>query len=447
VGAPVKGLIGRIHRSGDLEAFQEMVGRYDGGMKLVSRLIALMGFLGLLTLPLPAASSADQGKAADVPKAGLELAKMATQVTGIAISPLLGVSAIGAYQWSEAHTEKEKAALPWFAHPLFWLPCMLLVAACAFKDGFGTMIPPGLKKPFDVLETIENKLTGLVAAGAVVPILVNSASKLMTHGSPVAGLGGLDHFGGLAMIHLGAIDFSWLLDVLLVPLAITVFAIVWLASHAINVLILLSPWGGVDAALKAARTSLLGLLTATAMIDPKVGAALSLVILVVAYFIAGWSFRLTVFGSIFCWDFFTRRRKRFALLADGNKVFTGCKINRVPIRTYGRLYQTEGGGLVLKFRPWLVLPLRELAVPPNGLVVGCGVFYSELLGAGADAGDVRPLLLLPPRYLGHEQAFAQKYGVRSLREIGLLRVWSWLREALGLRPKKDAMVPGGGIPV
>ena len=43
-----------------------------------------------------------------------------------------------------------------------------------------------------------------------------------------------------------------------VGICIAIFAIVWMASHAINVLILLSPWGAIDAALKSARTARLG---------------------------------------------------------------------------------------------------------------------------------------------------------------------------------------------
>src|SRR5438034_348549 len=118
-------------------------------------------------------------------------------------------------------------------------------------------------------------------------------------------------------------DTSWLLSILMVPLSVVVFAVVWLSSHAITVLIVLSPWGAIDAVLKGLRTGLLGLVTATAWIDPVVGATLSVVIILLSWLLAGWAFRLTVFGSVSCWDFFTVRRKRFRLLADDNLVFTG----------------------------------------------------------------------------------------------------------------------------
>ena len=138
-----------------------------------------------------------------------------------------------------------RAALPWYAQMSFWLPALAIVGAVAAKDSLGAVLPPGWKKPLDVLETVENKATGLIAAGAIIPFTMDAFSKLMVAHLPAAEPTAAT---GLAMIHLGAIDLSWLLNLLTVPFGIAVFAVVWMASHAINVLILLSPWGAIDAA-------------------------------------------------------------------------------------------------------------------------------------------------------------------------------------------------------
>jgi hypothetical protein len=365
---------------------------------------------------------------------GTELAAMASQVTGIAISPLLGVSGVGAYQWLQADTPEEKARLPWFAQVSFWLPALLLVGVCAFKDTIAAVAPPGWKKPLDVAETLENKVSGLVAAGAVVPSLVAVASKLIVHSSALEAAPALA--GGVGLLPVAAFDMSWVLTILMVPLSVAVFAVVWVVGHAINVLILLSPWGAVDTALKGMRTAVLALVAGTAFIDPVVGATVSVVIILLAYLMSGWAFRLMIFGSIFSWDFFTVRRARFTLLADGNKLFTGREIAETPPRTYGRLYQEADGKLQFKFRPWLVLPERIIEVPREGIVVGKGMFYSEVLGFDKEADKNTTLLLLPPRYLGHEEMFARTYRISGTCDIGLRRAWSWLREALGFSAKK-----------
>jgi hypothetical protein len=406
-------------------------------MKRFAPLVALALCLTVLSLPLLAASSAPAAKSSGKTP-GLEIAALLTQVTGVAISPLLGVSAIGAYRWVQAGTPEEKAKLPWYGNPGFWLCGLLLVGLVAAKDAAGATLPPGWKKPLDIADTFENKISGLVAAGAVIPSLVTFGSKFILGGGSETAVTMTGALPGLAMLPVAMIDLSWLLAILMVPLSVAVFGVVWMTSHAINVLILLSPWGAIDAALKSVRTGMLALVAGTAWIDPVVGATLSAAIVVIAYFTAGWAFRLMVFGSVFSWDYVTFRSRRFKLLADGNKVFTGSKFDGVPARTYGRLYQDEGGALTLKYRPWLVLPERIAPLSRDGLVVGRGVFYSEVLGHDPKSDENRVLLLLPPRYLGHEDLFARTYHISGSCEVGLRRAWSWLREALGFGPKKAA---------
>ena len=401
-------------------------------MKRLAPLVLALFCAALLVVPASAAETKKKPEKAP----GVELATLGSQVTGIAISPLLGVGGVGAWQYFKASTPEEKARLPWFAQVSFWLPALLLVGVCACKDTIAAALPPGFKKPLDAAEVLENKISGLVAAGAVIPSLVALGSKLIMQSA------GPDHpvvvTGGLALIQFGTIDFSWLLTILMVPLSVAVFAVVWVVGHAINVLILLSPWGGLDTGLKALRTGVLSLVAATAYIDPVVGATLSVVIILLAWLMAGWAFRLMVFGSEFTWDFFTFRRHRFKLLADGNKLFTAREISGAPMRTYGRLHQAADGRLLFKFRPWLVLPERTVEVPRDGLVVGKGVFYSEVLGFDQKADKNQTLLLLPPRYVGHEELFARTYRISGTCDVGLRKAWSWIKEAFGFGGKKTA---------
>jgi len=393
-------------------------------MKRIAPPLLLALTLALVIAPFAFAAAAPVTAAKDKSPAA-PLATAVSTVTGIAISPLLGTSAYGAYQWMRAETDAQKAALPWYAHWSFFGPALLLVGLCAAKDAFGAVVPPGLKKPLDVLETIENKATGLIAAGAVVPYTMSAVSKMILGGGTAAAEPALQA-GGLAMLPVGAVDWSWLLNVATVPFGLAMFALVWMASHAINVLILLSPWGAIDAALKGARTALLGLLTLTATINPWVGALLSLVVIVVAYFVAGWAFRLTVFGSVFCWDFMTRRKNRFTPAENDNRMFAGGNLPGVPVRTYGRLVQRTAGGLEFYYRPWLVLAERHAEIPAAKLTVGRGLFFSSV---GAEGGGT--LLLLPPRYHGHEETLVRAYQLAGVRDAGLRKAWSLLRELFG----------------
>ena len=371
---------------------------------------------------------------------GVAMAGTLSQITGVAISPLLGVSAVGAYTWFRAPAEK-RATLPWYTKPAFWLTGLLAVGVCACKDSLGAALPPGLKKPLDVAETLENKLSGMVAVGAFVPFSLDGLAKMIGTGGTGTAAAPLAT-GGLAMIQVGAIDFSWAGAVLMMPLAAAIFVVVWVTSHAINVLILLSPWGAVDAALKGFRFGVLSLLTITASINPVMGAVLSIVIIVVAWLCAGWAFRLTIFGTLFCWDFVTLRRLRFRPAANDNWLFAAGKLGKVPPRTYGRLHRGDDGGMVFYYRPWLVLRPKQAAVPPAaGLAVGRGAFYSTIVAREEDRETT--LFLLPPRYRGHEDDLAHACNIRDVINIGLRRAWAWLKETLGFGAKQRAPAAAG----
>ncbi|MEY4916655.1 MAG: hypothetical protein RL616_568, partial [Verrucomicrobiota bacterium] len=139
-----------------------------------------------LALPIITAHAAITATGKDDPNPqSKKLCETVSMITGVAISPLLGVGAVGAYKYFSVKNDAEKAALPWFANPLFWLPALLLVGVCFLKDAAGTTIlPTALKKPLDAAETIEHKISGLVATGAFVPLV---ASIFQAPPAPPAG--------------------------------------------------------------------------------------------------------------------------------------------------------------------------------------------------------------------------------------------------------------------
>jgi hypothetical protein len=305
------------------------------------------------------------------------------------------------------------------------VPALLIVAMCFAKDSIGIVVPPMLKKPFDVAETIEHKVSGLVATGAFVPIAAS-----IFHASNTGDSAALSSLG------FATIDLSWLYNSLMVPVMMVAFFIVFLASNAINILILLSPFGAIDAAFKAARTAVIASIAISSWANPWIGAAWALVVILISWLIAGWSFRLSHFGLSFIWDFVTRRCNRFKPDPTVNKMFLGRKIDYVPARTYGRLSRDEKGNLILKYRPWLVLAERTLTLPATKYAAGKGVFFSEILQLDGDNALIA--LLLPPRYRSHEYELVAIYGLTDVRDTGLLAAWAWIKSMLGFKTKIPA---------
>jgi hypothetical protein len=383
----------------------------------MKRIYFLLAVAGLIWLTQTAAPAAD-AKPADPNPASKKLCETVSMITGVAISPMLGVGAVGAYDYYQAKTPEQKAKLPWFANPLFWVPCMLLVGACFLKDTAGIALPTVLKKPFDVAETVEHKISGLVATGAFVPIAAS-----IFHAPDQA------PSASLAALGFATIDLHWLYNALLIPFAMVAFFIVFLASNAINILILLSPFTTVDAALKGFRTAILASVVGTSFVNPWIGALWALVIILISWLIAGWSFRLSHFGMSFVWDFVTGRKNRFHPDAKENKMFLGRKIEKVPTRTYGKLSRNDKGELVFNYYPWLVLAKRTLVLPAGAYEAGLGVFYSEILRV--EAGSAKTVFLLPPRYRGHEEELVKLYNFTGVQDVGLRAAWSWLKSLFG----------------
>jgi hypothetical protein len=377
----------------------------------------------------PAAEPAATAPTTNAVTPGVELARAVSEVTGVAISPLLGVSTVGAWRYFHANTPQQRARLPWFAQPWFWIAGFVLVTACFLKDTLGITAPRLVKKPLDVADAIEHKISGLVAAGAFVPLVI----AVFPPAEPEAALHGSYGF-------LAAIDLSYLGNGLLVPAALLAFFFVFLASNAINVLILLSPFAVMDTALKGFRLLVLLTVAGTAFISPWVGVTWALVIILIAYCIAGWSFRLSHFGLIFIWDIVTVRSGRFVPDKAANRMLVARAMDHVPARTYGTLRRDEAGNLVLHYRPWLVLPKRTLVLPQGQYVIGKGLFYSQIMRV-ADRG-LFAVMLLPPRYRGHEETLVSIYGLAGVRDAGLRAVSRWLREALGLK----AQMPAAAMP-
>lgn len=394
----------------------------------------LLAFVVLLKTSLFPIVAAEAQKLVEKPQTAksnpiTEVAKTVSLVTGVALSPLLGTGAVGAWEYIQAPKEK-KGSLPWYANPFFWVPALGLVAVVALKDVAGSALPPGFKKPFDVAETIENKVSGLVATGAFVPAAMGIFALL--GGGKSASID-----PSLSALGFAAVDGAQMVKMLLTPFAMLAFAMVWMAGHAINILILLSPFPPVDAALKALRVFLLSLVTATSFANPYLGAAFAICVILVSYFVAGWAFRLTVFGAIYSWDFVTGKKGSFRPSKEVNWAFTACELEGAPIRTYGTLKKTGDRTYLFEYKPWLVMSARQFQIKNRDLVVGKALLNPEIREKLPGGDDTRSLFTFTPRYRTHEEALAACYGI-SVEDVGILKgfkvMWGFLKELVGASP-------------
>ncbi len=414
-----------------------------------SALLVRAACLALALALAPPLATAAQAASAQTPEseqahfhAGEELARTVALVTGVPISPLLGVSGLGAVRYFQT-PEGLRPTLPWYARPWFWASGLALVFLFAANTTIGAMVP-GLKKPMDFVEEHENKLSALIAS----PVVLLEAKRLLTAAGVLgaaAGAGVDSH--PLASAGLAAVGSTGGIDPYLQPLlalglgvlSLACYGVVFLAFHAIQVLIALSPSALLDMLLRLFRLSMLGLLVLAETIHPYLGAALGLAILVVSWLLAGWSFRLTVFGSVLSWDFLSSKEGTANPAAAPLAAFAARGFAGAPVRAFGRLEPAQGGaGWLFRWRPWLVLPARRVALPaPTRWALRRGAVSPTLFALG---GLREPTLFrFPPRFRGREEELAQRLGAEEIRDGRIVRgvraAWRLLRElVLGTEP-------------
>lgn len=386
----------------------------------------LLAFLTMAVAPLSAteteeAKEPEKKEESYLP--GVALSQGITEITGVAISPLLGVSSVGAWHyWKSPSAARQN--LPWYCQPWAWGSGFALLALCFLKDSLGTAVPGVLKKPFDMLELFENKASALVASGAFVPLVANQMAVHFKAEHPEA-------IAAPAASILGAgvagIDVAWLM----VPASIIAFLLVWICSHAINVLIILSPFSSVDALLKLARTALLVMVGVIYAIAPWVAAIFCLGIIAVAAWLAPSALRLAIFGARYASDILMPWRGKKRVSAEAPHAFTLGRLAGLPPRTGGRLILLENGTPAFRYRRWCVLDERTIPMPDGVRHVEKGILSPSLIHQSSPQEDGTTLLVFLPRYRGHEASIAGSLKLHGIRDHAIVRGFSAVRSWLG----------------
>lgn len=354
---------------------------------------------------------------------GVALSQGITEITGVAISPLLGVSSVGVWHYWKSPAAA-RPALPWYCQPWAWGTGFALLALCFLKDSLGTAVPGVLKKPFDMVELFENKVSALVASGAFVPLVANQmavhfkAEHPETIIAPAASILGANFAG---------IDIAWLM----IPASIIAFLLVWICSHAINVLIILSPFSTVDALLKLARAALLAMVGVIYAIAPWLAAFLCLLIIATAAWLAPSAMRLAIFGARYAADILMPWRGKKRVSPEAPQAFTLGRLAGLPPRTGGRLILLEDGTPAFRYRRWCVLDERTIPMPEGVRHVEKGILSPSLIHQSSPQEGETTLLIFLPRYRGHEASIAGTLKLHGARDHAIVRGFAAVRAWLG----------------
>jgi len=295
------------------------------------------------------------------------------------------------------------------------------------KDGLSVTPLSPIKKAGDAVEAQAAPLAGLVGLAAILPGLISqfapdaalTVQGLLNSFGPARAYAALDP--DMAVSGFSALA-GWLGGAAVTVASTIVYSAVWLVSNSLIVLCLVVP-APLGLAVKSFRLALLGFLHALSLFHPGLALIFSILIIIIAFFLYRWTFKLTVWSLFFSFDLLTRGwqkhkpgREPAAFIASG-----GRKALKLGKRTYGRL-SLENGRLFFRYRLFLFFP-RKVELPPlDRLVLG-----RRLLG---------PVLLMRDRHVGlltfrlscrtHEESLAQQLGGLEVLEVGLGK---WLKGA------------------
>ena len=398
------------------------------------RCYLLIGFLTIASF-LASAQTDDDQRAQDAIKGGEKISTALASVTSTAISPLLGVCALGAWQYY--HTPKEQRdRLPLIQKPKFWIPIILLLILIFIKDTFGGFAPL-IKKPLDAAEVLFVNHAALVLVAF--PFVLNQVSRVMGFTSwktllscllsgPVVyaatpETGGLQHAVSLATA------------LLYTAVGVAVTFVVWLVGHAFDVLAMISPFPFLDFLLKAVRNTVFAVLAITALLSPHLGLLLSLAVILVSILIFGWALRMAFFGVVFAWSLL-----RVLLMEAREKVERGDRVQaftaragKLPRRTYGHLSLAEDGTPLFCYRRLLVGPQSTLKVGRSGsFSVAQGIFFPSVIEPIESTSKHQVTFRLLPTYRGAEESIRACLALAQVRDLrwtkGLRSFWKFVTD-------------------
>jgi hypothetical protein len=198
---------------------------------------------------------------------------------------------------------------------------------------------------------------------------------------------------------------------------------VWLVGHAVDVLVLLSPFPFIDVLFKGFRAAILLTIVIASMIDRRAGLIVSLVVIFAAFLLFSWALRFAILGTVFAWDLL-----RFMTFGSDGPLddkqaiagFTAARIRGIPKQTFGTLSCDPNGILEFRCRRLGFGPIRRIRLEDAVCYeVGRGILYPCVILPEHGSSRYALQFRLTPRYNGKEEHIRARLGMAAVRDIRL----------------------------
>jgi len=329
------------------------------------------------------------------------------------------MGALGAFKYCWAD-ERQRADLEWFCNPWVWGIALALGALLAVKSTGKVALGP-LTAPLDSVEhALRHTAMPIAGISAALPVSLKAISAYESAlNFPAVGAGSVMH---ASLVPVESLP-GWGLAI---AITVGLFSVVWMTFNAIDTLAMLCPFGPVELITRMIKCSVLVVILASTVISPVLGLLVCAIIILVSTKVAGWAYRLTVFGLVLMHDLILPRAAQRAVDTQNPHAFVKCKRLQIPARTYGRL-KYENGALSFRYRPFFFTPTKSVELPPNPRYIVKGFFVDAINDSDVNqtTGKSKKLcrIMLPPRYRRHEEALSHSLGIQEIRDSTLLKGW------------------------
>ena len=413
---------------------------------VMMKMVRLFPILLLCWFTVPSSAHGEEvaapeaGAGEEVPLA-MVVASHITDTTMTAMSPLLVVSAQGAWEYYGADPSA-RAALPWYTSPWLWGTLLGLGVLFTLNTAIGNAVPL-LKTPMNVVEEHENKVTGFLIGLPMVLTRLIPDLKVPSSVEAVAPVASEPSQTTVTVMEGSvlpvAVSGPVAAAVIAVPIVIACYFFVWLTFHTAHVISLVSPFAAVDTGLKFTRLGLLGTIALLSVVSPWLAVGLCAIIIAISYLIAGWSFRLLVFGTVLSWDLILFRHRRFDPTGAPARGFLCRAVDGTPVRSYGTFERGPDAQCRFHYRPWLLMPRRSVNLDADRVCVQRGILSPVILETEAATSRRRNLVRLRPKFRGHEEAVALQLKAGEVEDHAIKR---GLRQAIAwLKDPAQALLP------
>jgi hypothetical protein len=232
-------------------------------------------------------------------------------------------------------------------------------------------------------------------------------------------------------------DYRWLF----LPLGVAGFLVVWMTSHAINLLILLCPFSIVDLGLKFFKVLIVTVLMLSYVINPILGALISLGLIAFTAYLAPKVFRFSYFVTLLSFDLITPWRSKKTSQPDNAHAFLADGSLGAPRHTYGRIKKTSEGIMIFRYRPKLIMKARTIELRAENRVIRKGMLYPVILQTRPGHEKLKSAIILPPRYRRIEHLVAENFEINDVREGAVVKGFQgakiWIKDLFQIRSKKQ----------